>query len=152
LPGNYEKEDVIMDDSHGQLVTPFGFASTASEVLGGVDLTGKTALVTGANSGIGFETARALCEAGAAVIVAARDEEKASDAARRISGLTGTSVTTLVVDLADLDSVNKAASSVSGTLDILVNNAGVMAIPELTRTPQGHEMQQVRRGPARSLI
>jgi len=75
------------------------------------------------------------------VIVAARDEEKASDAARRISGLTGTSVTTLVVDLADLDSVNKAASSVSGTLDILVNNAGVMAIPELTRTPQGHEMQ-----------
>ena len=130
-----------MDDSHGQLVTPFGFASTASEVLGGVDLTGKTALVTGANSGIGFETARALCKAGAAVIVAARDEEKASDAARRISGLTGTSVTTLVVDLADLDSVNKAASSVSGTLDILVNNAGVMAIPELTRTPQGHEMQ-----------
>jgi NAD(P)-dependent dehydrogenase (short-subunit alcohol dehydrogenase family) len=141
LPGNYEKEDVIMDDSHGQLVTPFGFASTASEVLDGVDLTGKTALVTGANSGIGFETARALCKAGAAVIVAARDEEKASDAARRISGLTGTSVTTLVVDLADLDSVNKAASSVSGTLDILVNNAGVMAIPELTRTPQGHEMQ-----------
>jgi NAD(P)-dependent dehydrogenase (short-subunit alcohol dehydrogenase family) len=141
LPGNYEKEDVIMDDSHGQLVTPFGFASTASEVLDGVDLTGKTALVTGANSGIGFETARALCKAGAAVIVAARDEEKASDAARRISGLTGTSVTTLVVDLADLDSVNKAASSVSGTLDILVNNAGVMAIPALTRTPQGHEMQ-----------
>jgi NAD(P)-dependent dehydrogenase (short-subunit alcohol dehydrogenase family) len=141
LPGNYEKEDVIMDDSHGQLVTPFGFASTASEVLDGVDLTGKTALVTGANSGIGFETARALCKAGAAVIVAARDEEKASDAARRISGLTGTSGTTLVVDLADLDSVNKAASSVSGTLDILVNNAGVMAIPELTRTPQGHEMQ-----------
>jgi len=130
-----------MDDSHGQLVTPFGFASTASEVLDGVDLTGKTALVTGANSGIGFETARALCKAGAAVIVAARDEEKASDAARRISGLTGTSGTTLVVDLADLDSVNKAASSVSGTLDILVNNAGVMAIPELTRTPQGHEMQ-----------
>ena len=75
------------------------------------------------------------------MIVAARDEEKASDAARRISGLTGTSGTTLVVDLADLDSVNKAASSVSGTLDILVNNAGVMAIPELTRTPQGHEMQ-----------
>jgi NAD(P)-dependent dehydrogenase (short-subunit alcohol dehydrogenase family) len=141
LPGNYEKEDVIMDDSHGQLVTPFGFASTASEVLDGVDLTGKTALVTGANSGIGFETARALSEARAAVIVAARDEEKASDAARRISGLTGTSVTTLVVDLADLDSVNKAASSVSGALDILVNNAGVMAIPELTRTPQGHEMQ-----------
>ena len=53
-----------MDDSHGQLVTPFGFASTASEVLDGVDLTGKTALVTGANSGIGFETARALCKAG----------------------------------------------------------------------------------------
>jgi NAD(P)-dependent dehydrogenase (short-subunit alcohol dehydrogenase family) len=131
-----------MDESHGQLVTPFGFASTASEVLDGVDLTGKTALVTGANSGIGFETARALSEAGAAVIVAARDQEKASDAALRISGLRGsTSVTTLVVDLADLDSVTKAASSVSGTLDILVNNAGVMAIPELTRTPQGHEMQ-----------
>jgi NAD(P)-dependent dehydrogenase (short-subunit alcohol dehydrogenase family) len=130
------------DSSSNQHVTPFGFASTTSEVLDGVDLSGKTALVTGANAGIGFETARALSAAGAAVLVAARDEGKAKDAARRITDLTGNrSVDVLAVDLADLESATKAASSVSRPLDILVNNAGVMAIPELTRTPQGHEMQ-----------
>jgi NAD(P)-dependent dehydrogenase (short-subunit alcohol dehydrogenase family) len=91
---------------------------------------------------IGFETARALSAAGAAVLVAARDEQKAGAAARRIAELTGTtSVTPLVVDLADLASVYKAASTVTGPLDILVNNAGVMAVPELTRTRQGHETQ-----------
>ncbi len=131
-----------MSDSDSRLVTPFGFASTTGDVLNGVDLTGKTALVTGANSGIGLETARALAAAGAAVTVAARDEQKAAEAAHRISALTGSNdIIPLVVDLADLDSVAKAASSVPAPLNVLVNNAGVMAVPELTRTPQGHEMQ-----------
>ena len=61
-----------------KLVTPFGFESTASDVLRGVDLSGKTALVTGANSGIGHETARALASAGAAVVVAARRDRRAA--------------------------------------------------------------------------
>jgi hypothetical protein len=62
-----------------RLVTPFGFASTTSDVLQGVDLPGKTALVTGANSGIGYETARALAGAGAAVVVAVRGDRAGSD-------------------------------------------------------------------------
>ena len=64
-----------------KLVTPFGFESTTSDVLRGVDLSGKTALVTGANSGIGHETARALASVGAAVVVAARRDRAGSDAA-----------------------------------------------------------------------
>jgi NAD(P)-dependent dehydrogenase (short-subunit alcohol dehydrogenase family) len=124
------------------LNTPFGFASTTDEVLDGVDLVGKTALVTGANSGIGFETARALSSAGASVIVAARNLDKATGAAERISELSGrTDITPLVLDLADLESVWTAAAEVRGPLHILVNNAGIMAVPELTRSAQGHELQ-----------
>ncbi len=120
----------------------FGFTSTTSDVLEGVDLTGKTALVTGANTGIGFETARALASAGAAVIVTARDTAKAQAAVGQITNLTGNSrITPLVLDLADPDSVRTAAGTVSASLHILVNNAGIMALPERTLSPQGHELQ-----------
>jgi len=124
------------------LVTPFAFASTATDVLKGVDLSGKTALVTGANSGIGFETARALAAAGAAVVIGARREQAGADAAARVKALTGNhKVSPVLLDLADLGSVNRVVAAWEGPLHVLVNNAGVMAIPELTRTPQGHEMQ-----------
>jgi NAD(P)-dependent dehydrogenase (short-subunit alcohol dehydrogenase family) len=125
-----------------RLVTPFGFHSTTSDVLRGVDLSGKTALVTGANAGIGYETARALANAGASVVVAARRDATGRDAAERIVKSTGSpQLSHIPLDLSDLESVGRAVSAWSGPLHILVNNAGVMAVPELTRTKQGHELQ-----------
>jgi len=122
--------------------TPFGFESTTSDVLHGVDLSGKTALVTGANAGIGYETARALASAGATVVVAARKNAAGPGAAGRIIESTGNPlVSHVLLDLANLESVASAASAWRGPLHILVNNAGVMAVPELTRTKQGHELQ-----------
>jgi NAD(P)-dependent dehydrogenase (short-subunit alcohol dehydrogenase family) len=125
-----------------KLVTPFGFESTTSDVLQGVDLSGRTALVTGANAGIGYETARALAGAGAEVVVAARRDSAGSEAAAQIAASTGNPhVWHVLLDLADLESVAHAASAWSGPLHILVCNAGIMAVPELTRTVQGHELQ-----------
>ena len=125
-----------------KLVTPFGFESTTSDVLQGVDLSGRTALVTGANAGIGYETGRALADAGAEVVVAARRDSAGSEAAAQIAASTGNPhVSHVLLDLADLDSVARAASAWSGPLHILVCNAGIMAVPELTRTVQGHELQ-----------
>src|SRR5580658_736141 len=107
-------------------------------------LSGRTALVTGANSGLGFETALALAQAGAQVILACRDQSKGGDAAGRIRQLVPTADVTLgQLDLADLASVRKFASEFSiehDGLDILVNNAGVMAIPRRA-TADGFEMQ-----------
>jgi len=85
-----------------KLVTPFGFGSTTSDVLPGVDLAGKTALVTGANSGIGHETARAPASAGAAVVVAARRDRAGSDAATQIAASTGNPhLSRILLNLAD---------------------------------------------------
>src|ERR1700685_4372993 len=118
-----------------KLVTPFGLESATSDVLRGVDLSGKTALVTGANSGIGLETARALASVGAAVVVAARRDRAGSDAAAQIAVSTGNPhVSHIPLDLADLESVARAAAGWSGPLHILVNNAGIMDVPGLART------------------
>ncbi|MFF5538232.1 oxidoreductase [Streptomyces cinerochromogenes] len=100
------------------------------------DLTGRTAVVTGANSGIGFAAARALAGAGAHVVFAVRDLARGGAAAARVSG--STEVRRL--DLADLDSVREFAAGWDRPLDLLVNNAGVMMLPE-QRTAQGFEMQ-----------
>jgi NAD(P)-dependent dehydrogenase (short-subunit alcohol dehydrogenase family) len=125
-----------------KLVTPFGFESTTSDVLQGAGLSGRTALVTGANAGIGYETARALAGAGAEVVVAARRDSAGSEAAAQIAASTGNPhVWHVLLDLADLDSVARAASAWSRPLHILVCNAGIMAVPELTRTVRGHELQ-----------
>jgi FlaA1/EpsC-like NDP-sugar epimerase len=92
-----------------RLETPFGFHSTTSDVLQGVDLSGKTALVTGANAGIGYETARALASAGAAVVVAARRDTAGRDTAAQIAESTGNpNVSHVGLDLADLESVARA--------------------------------------------
>ncbi|MEV6866686.1 SDR family NAD(P)-dependent oxidoreductase [Streptosporangium subroseum] len=124
------------------LQTPFGFASTAEEVLAGVDLSGARALVTGASSGVGVETARALAGAGAGVVLGVRDVDVGKEIAARISASTGNQdVGVGHLDLADLGSVRAFAGSWQGPLHMLVNNAGIMALPELTRTPQGREMQ-----------
>ncbi|MES9521023.1 oxidoreductase [Streptomyces capoamus] len=100
------------------------------------DLTGRTALITGANSGIGLAAARALAGAGAHVVFAVRDLARGGAAAARVNG--STEVRRL--DLADLDSVREFAAGWDRPLDLLINNAGVMMLPE-QRTAQGFEMQ-----------
>ena len=125
-----------------RITTPFGFTSTAAEVIAGVDLSGKRAIVTGASSGIGVETARALADAGAAVTLAVRNMQAGERVAAQIREGTGNGAVTVgALDLSDLSSVSAFAAAWSGPLDILVNNAGVMAIQELTLSTGGHEMQ-----------
>jgi NAD(P)-dependent dehydrogenase (short-subunit alcohol dehydrogenase family) len=122
--------------------TPFGFSSTADEVISGVDLSGKRAIVTGGSSGLGVETARALASAGAEVTLGVRRPEAGEDAARAIRAATGNSrVQVAELDLSDVASVNAFVRAWSGPLHILVNNAGVMALPTLERNEQGWEMQ-----------
>ncbi|HUC05343.1 MAG TPA: oxidoreductase [Acidimicrobiales bacterium] len=108
------------------------------------DLTGTVALVTGANSGIGLETTRALLAHGAHVVMACRDEARARTAADALErDLERTSLEILAVDLADLTSVRDAARtflSEHAQLDLLVNNAGVMGTP-YRRTADGFELQ-----------
>lgn len=124
-----------------RLLTPFGFHSTASEVLRHVDLSGKRAIVTGGASGIGLETSRALVNAGAAVTLAVRRPEAAQAAAGELRALNRADVHVAALDLADLASVRQFSQQWVGPLHILVNNAGVMAIPELQTTAQGWELQ-----------
>ena len=125
-----------------RITTPFGFTSTAAEVIASVDLSGKRAIVTGASSGIGVETARALADAGAAVTLAVRNMESGERVAAEIREGTGNGAVTVgALDLSDLPSVGAFVAAWSGPLDILVNNAGVMAIQELTLSSSGHEMQ-----------
>lgn len=120
---------------------PFTSRSTALEAVDGVDLSGRRAMVTGASSGIGVETARALAHAGAQVTLAVRDvvagERVAADIART-SGRQDVAVAHL--DLADLATVDAFTRAWSGPLHILVANAGVMDSPQ-GRTAQGWETQ-----------
>ena len=106
------------------------------------DLSGRTAIVTGASSGIGLETARALAARGASVILAVRDLDRGRRAASAIQAKDQGQGTTEVrlLDLASLESVRAFASGLSGPVDLLINNAGVM-IPPLSRTADGFELQ-----------
>jgi len=108
------------------------------------DLGGRTAVVTGANGGLGLETARGLAGAGAHVVLASRDQEKAATAEKSIrESHPGASLEGVPLDLGSLASVHEAAERMLGghaRIDILVNNAGVMATPE-RRTADGFEMQ-----------
>src|SRR3954465_237457 len=114
-----------------RISTPFGAESTASQVIAGVDLTGKRAVGTGAASGIGVETARALASAGADVTLAVRDIEAGQRVADGITASTGyRDIHVARLDLADQESVRDFVDAWSGPLDILVNNAGIMATPE----------------------
>ncbi|MFD4787243.1 SDR family NAD(P)-dependent oxidoreductase [Streptomyces sp. NPDC058459] len=116
----------------------FGAESTAEEVLRGIDLTGKLAVVTGGYSGLGLETTRALAAAGAQVVVPARRPDAARQA---LAGIDYVEVDEL--DLGDLDSVRGFAERFLGsgrTIDLLIGNAGIMACPE-TRVGPGWEAQ-----------
>lgn len=99
------------------------------------DQTGRTVVVTGANSGLGASTATALAAKGARVVLACRTVSKGEAAAARMSG----DVSVARLDLADLSSV-RAFAAACGPIDVLVNNAGVMALPK-ARTADGFEMQ-----------
>lgn len=122
--------------------TPFGFSSTAAEVVAGVDLTGKRMIVTGASSGIGIEAARALAGAGADVTLAVRNVDEGERTAAEIRSSTGsTSVAARRLELSDQRSVRAFVADWEGPLHILVNNAGIMALPTLERTKEGWEMQ-----------
>jgi NAD(P)-dependent dehydrogenase (short-subunit alcohol dehydrogenase family) len=125
-----------------RITTPFGAQSTAAEVIAGIDLTGRRAIVTGGASGIGIETARALASVGAEVTLAVRDADAGHRTAADITATTGnTAVHVGRLDLADLASVAAFAADWSGPLHLLINNAGVMALPDLQLTPMGWEMQ-----------
>jgi NAD(P)-dependent dehydrogenase (short-subunit alcohol dehydrogenase family) len=120
------------------LGSPFSFASTADDIMAGLDLSGRSAVVTGGYSGLGLETTRALASAGARVIVPARRPEIAHAA---LAGIEGSEV--LPMDLADLDSVRTAAARISDSLtrlDLLMAVAGIMATPE-RRVGPGWESQ-----------
>ncbi|WDO10453.1 SDR family NAD(P)-dependent oxidoreductase [Streptomyces murinus] len=127
-----------MSTAQHKIGSGFGATSTADEVLEGIDLTGKLALVTGGYSGIGLETTRALVKASARVVVPARRPETAEQA---LAGLPGVEVDEL--DLGDLESVRRFAERflASGRgLDIVIDSAGIMACPE-TRVGDGWEAQ-----------
>lgn len=124
-----------------RITTPFTATSTAADVINGIDLGGKRAIVTGAASGIGIETARALAGAGAEVTLAVRDvaagERVASDIAQSTNNR---HVSVARLDLSVRSSVADFVKRWSGPIHMLVNNAGVMASP-LARTAEGWEMQ-----------
>jgi len=108
------------------------------------DQSGRVAVVTGANGGLGLETARALAERGATVVMAARDQDKAAAAERAIrDAAPGAALEVIPLDLGDQSSVTEAARTITAAhprIDLLVNNAGVMAMPE-RQTADGFEMQ-----------
>ncbi|MEM8726746.1 MAG: SDR family NAD(P)-dependent oxidoreductase, partial [Pseudomonadota bacterium] len=125
-------------------MSEFGAESTTDEVLEGKDLSGKTAFITGGNSGLGLETGRAMAAKGAHVILAGRDQEKLDEAAQTIRSETGSeNVETIICDLGSLDSVRACGSEASerfDKIDLLINNAGIMATPQGT-TSDGFESQ-----------
>jgi NAD(P)-dependent dehydrogenase (short-subunit alcohol dehydrogenase family) len=124
--------------------TNYGPTTTAAEIVRELDLHGRRVVVTGASSGIGAETARALAYAGADVTLAVRNLEAGTDVAKGIAeGLPPAAGELRVapLDLADPVSVTGFVHAWTGPLHVLVNNAGVMALPQLTRTAAGYEMQ-----------
>ena len=120
------------------LDSPFNAFSTAEDVLQGIDLTGKTVIVTGGYSGLGLEAARVLLSAGATVIVPARNREKAHQNLAHLPGILLEEMD--LMDPASIDAFAKRFMDEYGTLDILINNAATMAAP-LSRDARGYESQ-----------
>lgn len=128
IPGCSDEEPI--ERPPGVPVGPFGADSTAEEVTEGIDLAGKTAVVTGANSGLGFETMRVLALRGAHVVGTGRTAEKAESACASVEG----DATPAVLELTDLESVAACAEQIRAMgrpVDMLICNAGIMALPEL---------------------
>lgn len=138
--GTAEVANPLADPSEIEMTNQFGAKSTTDEVLQGVDLTGKRALVTGVSAGLGVETARALAAHGAEVVGTARDLGKAK---RALAEAGADNVSLVDVDLADLASVRAGADQLLADgrhFDLVIANAGVMATP-FEHTVDGFERQ-----------
>jgi NAD(P)-dependent dehydrogenase (short-subunit alcohol dehydrogenase family) len=124
------------------ITTDFERKSTAAEVIKGLNLKGKRAIITGGASGIGIPTAIALASAGAEIILAVRNESAAENVVKDIISASGNpNVRVEPLDVSKRKSIAEFIKKWDGTLDILINNAGVMAIPELQLSEDGWEMQ-----------
>jgi NAD(P)-dependent dehydrogenase (short-subunit alcohol dehydrogenase family) len=125
-------------------MSEFNAQSTTDDVIAGISLVGRVAVVTGASAGLGVETARVLAGAGATVVLLARDAAKLAPVLEQLAAaLPQAQLDSAIVDLADLDSVRGCAAELLERyprIHLLINNAGVMACPQL-RTAQGFEMQ-----------
>ena len=125
----------------GLITTSFTAASTAGEVVRGIDLTGVRAIVTGGSSGIGVETARSLASAGAAVTLAVRNIDAGNAVAEEIEHSTGAVRPSVArLDLANTKSVRDFILAWNGPLHLLINNAGLVT-SGLERTREGWELQ-----------
>lgn len=136
------KQQEITDNYNGILQQPIGSGftafSTAADVMNGIDLSGRTAIVTGGYAGIGLETVKALTNAGAKVIVPARDIDKA---AKNLKGTKNVTIEQLdLMDPASIDAFARKFLKTNNALHILVNNAGIMWVP-LQRDQRGYESQ-----------
>lgn len=128
-----------MTTAQAPIDSPFGYRSTALEVVNGIDLTGKTAFVTGGYSGLGTEVVRALAAAGARVLIGARRPDKAGEDLAAVPG----AIEILPLDLSDPASIDACAEEVARRTDrlhIVINNAAIMACP-LARDARGYESQ-----------
>ncbi|MDE3007451.1 MAG: SDR family NAD(P)-dependent oxidoreductase [Acidobacteriota bacterium] len=127
-----------------RVVSPFGARSRALDVAAGHDLSGRFAVVTGASSGLGVETARALVETGARVLLAVRDLDRGETSRQSLLAThPGAEVEVATLDLGDLASIRAFVAHVlarNASLDLLINNAAVMATPRAT-TSDGFELQ-----------
>jgi NAD(P)-dependent dehydrogenase (short-subunit alcohol dehydrogenase family) len=125
-------------------MSEFNAQSTADDIIAGISLVGRVAVVTGASAGLGVETARVLAGAGATVALLARDAARLAPVLEQLAAaLPQAQLDSAIVDLADLDSVRGCAAELLERyprIHLLINNAGVMACPQL-RTAQGFEMQ-----------
>jgi NAD(P)-dependent dehydrogenase (short-subunit alcohol dehydrogenase family) len=124
------------------ITTPYDATTRAGDIVANLDLSRQRVIVTGGASGIGAETVRALAAAGASVTVAVRDLSSGERFAREVAADTGNDrVTAASLDLTDDDSIRRFCTDWQGPVDVLINNAGVMAVPELTLSFDGHEVQ-----------
>jgi len=129
----------ILARMKGKGESGFGFASTAEDVTQGLELSDRTVLVTGSNSGLGFETTRVLALRGARVLAAARTLAKAKEVADKIPG----NIVPVACELSDPRSVRTCVDTIMArneTLDMIICNAGIMALPKLERA-FGYELQ-----------
>ena len=134
----------MSDDSHTRVTSEFGARTTALEVIQGISLAGRCAIVTGGASGLGLQTSHALASAGAALTLAVRNLAQGQAAADVLRAQhPAAQISVGLLDLSDLASVRDFAADwmlAGAPLDVLINNAAIMACP-LTRSPQGWEAQ-----------